>query len=226
MPASSAMGGGVPSKINATRHKINTTFLAVLGKFSNVAFIKDVFRYSPRKYQTSKITDMTSNFLPFVNLVELNQAYSSGKSEIVYEMLAEPLHEELFNRQSFDFLDDLSWGQQLLLAYDYMHMQVMQGGFIQFIHNGYVSLLPSMIEQLYKLGASDMAMVLDDALKVYVLNRDLLERSTTVQEFAQLYGELKEFEGIDERYYQLNDATTQKLINYAVQNLNEFVSAA
>ena len=168
---------------------------------------------------------MSSNFLPPVSIDLINSAIAVGNDEQLYDLLVQPLHDELYHRQTFDFLDDLSWAQQLLLGYDYLHMQVGQGGFIQFLHNGYVGLLPSMIEQLYKLGAADMALVLDDALKVYVLNRDLLEKATSVEEFAKLYDELKEFEGIDGRYLELNLPTTRMLLQYATDHLGEFVTA-
>jgi hypothetical protein len=69
-----------------------------------------------------------------------------------------------------------------------------------------------------------MAIVMDDVLKVYVLNRDLLTKPTTVQEFAQLYDELKEFEGIDERFGKLNELTIKIMLAYAMEHLNEFVA--
>lgn len=174
----------------------------------------------PQEDTGANITDMSSNFLPAVSIDSINNAIATGNDEELYDLLVQPLHEELYRRQTFDFLDDLSWPQQLLLAYDYLHMQVGQGGFIQFLHNGYVGLLPSLIEQLYQLGAGDMAKVLDDALKVYVLNRDMLEGAQSVEEFAKLYDELKEFEGIDERYKHLNPATTKQLLQYAATHLH------
>lgn len=167
---------------------------------------------------------MERKFLPAVNMDAIHNAIATGDDEQLYDLLVQPLHEELYKRQTFEFLEDLSWPQQLLLTYDYLHMHVGQGGFIQFLHNGYVALLPSLIEQLYQLGAGDMAQVLDDALKVYVLNKDLLEKATSVEEFARLYDELKEFEGIDERYRALNGATTRKMLDYAAAHLNEFIT--
>jgi len=166
---------------------------------------------------------MISKFLPHINNDALQQAKDAKDYGAIYDLLVQPLHEELYKRQTFDLLDDLSEGQQLLLAYDYLHMQAGQGGFIQYIQNGYVGLLPSMIEQLYKLGANDMAKVLDDALKVYVLNRELLEKQTTVEEFAKLYSELKEFEMIDEEFMRLNQPTIHLIINYALAHPDEFI---
>lgn len=167
---------------------------------------------------------MVSKFLPHVDKEKIKQAFNDAMYDNMYEMLVEPLHEELYKRQTFDFIDDLSDGQQLLLAYDYLRTQVVQGGFIQFIQNGYIGLMPSMIEQLNMVGAFDMAQVLDDVLKVYVLNMDQLGRTTTVEEFARLYDEFKEFEGIDQRYANLNLATEKLMLVYAFTHLDDFTA--
>jgi hypothetical protein len=165
---------------------------------------------------------MVSNFLPTLDKPAILSAHSEGNYDAVYELLVEPLHEELYKRQDFNFIDELSEGQQLLLAYDYLRTQVGQGGFIQFIQNGYVGLLPNIIEQLLMVKADEMANVLDDVLKVYVLNRELLNRPTTVEEFAKLYDEFKEFEIIDERWHTLNLPTEKLMLDYAASHLGEF----
>ena len=169
---------------------------------------------------------MSSNFLPLVSNDVIKSALASGDNDQLYEILVQPLHEELYRRSTFDFLDDLSDGQQLLLTYDYLRTQVGQGGFIQFIHNGYVGLLPSMIEQLFLVGAADMARVLDDVLKVYVLNLDLLNKAKSVQEFAQLYDELKEFEVIEIQYNAVKLDAIKKMLEYAAGHLDQFVKTS
>jgi hypothetical protein len=163
---------------------------------------------------------MKSKFLPVIS----SKLYNAQKSDyqLLYNLLVEPLHEELYKRQTFDLLDDLSEGQQLLLSYDYMRTQVQQGGFIQLIQNGYIGLLPDMPDWLYRIEAPDMAKVIDDALKVYVLNRELLSRKTTVEEFALLYQELKEFEEIDDRFNRFDLATIEKMMQYAAAHIDEF----
>lgn len=163
-----------------------------------------------------------SNFLPKISKAELEAQTGPGKEDALYDLLAQPLHEELYKRKDFDFLDDLSEGQQLMLSYDYVRMQVLQGGFIQLIENGYVGLLPDMPEWLNKIGAPEMAKVIDDVLKVYVLNKDILGKTKTVEDFALLYEELKEFEAIDESFSQLNDDTNRKILNYATAHIDEF----
>lgn len=165
---------------------------------------------------------MSSKYLPHIPAAEYNDKLSSDRIFDLYELLSGPLHEEMYKRQDFNFLDDLSEGQQLLISYDYVRMQVQQGGFIQLIQNGYIGLLPDMPAWLDMVGASNMAKVIDDALKVYVLNRELLDRQTTVEEFAKLYDELKEFEIIDERFRESDAETVEKIAAYIKAHIEDF----
>jgi hypothetical protein len=166
---------------------------------------------------------MGSNFLPAVSADVLKEKIEGQDAEAFFEFLVEPLHEELYKKQDFTFVDELSQGQQLLLSYDYVRMQVLQGGFIQLIQNGYIGLLPSMPGWLADIGIKEMAKVIDDVLKVYVLNRELLDKQTTVEEFAQLYNELGEFEILDDQFTQLNDHTIKRMLDNAKANISEFV---
>ena len=56
---------------------------------------------------------MLSKYLPSVSADTLKQKQAATDYFEYYELLVEPLHEELYSRQSFDFLDDLSDAQQL-----------------------------------------------------------------------------------------------------------------
>lgn len=165
---------------------------------------------------------MNSKFLPEINKDQLEKVKDDNAA--FYDLLVQPLHEELYKKQDFNFLDDLSQGQQLLLSFDYLWMQVMQGGFIQFIQNGYIALLPPMPEWLYNIEDPEMAKLIDDVLKVYVLNRELLDKETTVKEFAELYEELKEFEILDEQFKNIHQATMEKILSYAIMHMDEFAT--
>jgi len=165
-----------------------------------------------------------SSFLPKIPEIKITVKRLSGNDYEFFELLTEPLHAEMYSRQNFEFLTELSPGQQLFLSYDYVRMQVMQGGFIQFIQNGYVSLLLPMPGWLQHIGANDMAQLLDDVLKAYVMHIDMLERETTVEEFAQLYDQLPEFAGLDEEFTQLDAPTLHIMVKYAAAHLEEFVA--
>lgn len=168
---------------------------------------------------------MSSSFLAVVSKDELEQKLS-GSDEEIFEWLAEPIHEELYKRQDFTFIDQLSETQQLLISYDYVRMQVLQGGFIQMIQNGYIGILPTMPDWLNRLGDKHMAKTIDDVLKVYVLNRELLDKETSVEEFAKLYDELQEFVALDEQFQHQNEDTIHKIVTHAKAHIEDFIKVA
>jgi hypothetical protein len=168
---------------------------------------------------------MSSSFLAVISKEELDEKLS-GSDEAIFEWLAEPIHEELYKRQDFTFIDELSEAQQLLISYDYVRMQVLQGGFIQMIQNGYIGILPSMPEWLNHLGDKHMAKTLDDVLKVYVLNREMLDKETSVEEFARLYDELQEFVMLDEQFMHQHTETIHKIVEHAKAHIEDFIKVA
>jgi len=166
---------------------------------------------------------MSDHFLPKVDPERLRNALTSSDGRILFELLVEPLHEELYRRQDFNFMDILTEGQQLILSYDYLLQQVEQGGFIQLLVNGYIGLLPDMPGWLQRVGAPEMAAVIDDVIKVYVLNVNLFDREMKPQEFARLYDELKGFEVLEDRFNLHKKATMEAIFTYAKAHLGEFL---
>lgn len=166
---------------------------------------------------------MRSQFLPKISLSELISLQEQDQTEAIFEQLVLPLHEELYKKQDFNFIETLSPGQELLIRYDYVRMQVLQGGFIQLIQNGYVNLLLSMPQMLKQVGSPKMAQLLDDVLKVFSLNYEGLSKETSVEEFAKLYEEYTEFEELDARFATENAATEKSIVAYALRFPDEFI---
>ena len=165
---------------------------------------------------------MSDRFLPQVPTAKLKKVQADNDLNEYYDLLCQPLHEELYKRQDFTFFDELSDGQQMLICYDYIQNQVLQGGFIQLIQNGYVNMLVPMPEWLMRVGAEPMAKVIDDALAAYVNNRDVLDKETTVEEFALMYETLPVFQPLDEQFHQLHGSTVAKMLEYATFHIEEF----
>ena len=168
---------------------------------------------------------MDGKYFPEIDMQKLAEVQNSGDLVAYYDLLCQPLHEELYRRQDFAFMNELTPAQRALLLFDYIQMQVLQGGFIQLFQNGYAGLLPDVIDWFTKLAEDEMAKVLDDALKVYVLNKELLDKDTTPEEFAQLYNELLEFEEIDKRFETLHAEAVKGLLTHAAANIAEYVMA-
>lgn len=140
---------------------------------------------------------------------------TEGRWAEAFDALAQPLHEALYKAQDFAMKDELSAAERVILAFDYVQNQIGQGGFIQLAQNGYTALLVTVIEALQELGlAPQMASVLDDALKVIVLNHETLMKQASVEAFGKLYEEFREFELLEERFNTERDALLQEIIEY------------
>lgn len=166
---------------------------------------------------------MADKFLPIVPLALLKEVQSSGNLNEYYDLLCQPLHEELYRRQDFSFFDELNEVQQMLICYDYIQNHALQGGFIQLIQNGYVNMLAPMPGWLTMIGDKQMAQLMDDALKAYVENRDLLDKETTVEEFAALYNQVPVFHALDKQFENLHPHTLTLILDYATIHIQEFV---
>ena len=150
-----------------------------------------------------------------VNEESLQELVKAEQWVEAFDLLVAPVHEWLYEEQQFEAIQSRSTTEQLILGFDYVQMQVAQGGFIQLIQNGYTPLLVLVIEALQKLGlAPDMVAALDDVLKVFVLNKDVLDKETSVEEFGRLYSEFKEFEGLEERYFAAQSGTLKEIVVY------------
>lgn len=165
---------------------------------------------------------MPDRFLPSISISNIKQVQSSGDMNAYYDLLCQPLHEELYKRQDFSFFDELSEGQQMLVCYDYIQNHVLQGGFIQLIQNGYVNMLLPMHTWLAGVGAEAMMQVIDEALKAYVENRDILDKDLSPQDFANLYEQLPVFTPLDRRFEELHAATVNQVLQYATNHISDF----
>jgi hypothetical protein len=137
--------------------------------------------------------------------------------EGAFEELARPLHEALYEAQTFDLLNKLSSLEQLILSLDYVQTQIRQGGLIQLIQNGYTPLLVTVIEAAQALSMSpEICKTLDDALKVFVLNNESLSRETSPEEFSRLYDEFREFEALDQSFEKNLPGLLREIVTHSI----------
>jgi len=164
---------------------------------------------------------MNSSFLPEFSGAQMT-AILQGNDEQLLEALAQPLHEELYRQQSFDFLDRLSQGQQLLLLFDYLRNNMSGGGIIQLLHNGYAGLLVDMPGWFHTLGAPLVATLVDDMIGFYLKHREQLDARLFVQEFARLYEALPEAEQLDQRFREQTPAAIRTIAAFVRANPGTF----
>ena len=104
-------------------------------------------------------------------------------------------------------MDMLTLNEHILLSYRYLRDEVMEGGFIQLIQNGYgpyVLLGPLPMLMKKELGLKQFGQFLYNVQHEYKANREALEADKTEDEFMAQY----------ERFETLNDYGDDYLDDY------------
>lgn len=117
----------------------------------------------------------------------------------------------------------LSFGQKALYYWWYVDAQVTNGGFTQFYYNDYGKYVPTIIKGLKHIGDDKMAELVNRSYELYLKENKKIKdaRQGGLQEFSNLYKEIKDFNELDDEYYELNDQTMKIIENYVRNNPNE-----
>ncbi len=161
---------------------------------------------------------------PSIAIAAWSEIIANQSDETIIDFVAAPFHERIYQEQSFDLLDQLNPVQKTLVIHHYLMMHVPSGGFIQFIHNDYVSLIPEFMEGLKVVGDTKMLAILDAVLVAYVKHHAEFVRANTLELFTKLYDQLPEFSELDKRFLEAYPIMNTKLVNYLREQVQEVLN--
>lgn len=123
-------------------------------------------------------------------------------------------------------LPGLSADQVTLLAYDTLRREVMDGGFVQLIHNGYgpfifINPFHRAVEQW---GLTDLGRLIRRAHKLYSKHHRDIERDLTDDEFMALFEQMPDFDDLDDEFVASEEEWTAQVARYLDEHLDGFVS--
>lgn len=118
---------------------------------------------------------------------------------------------------------NLSYGQKALYYWWYVDAQVNNGGFTQYYYNDYGKYTPTIIKALKHIGDDKMAELVNRSYELFLKENWRIKdaRHGGWEEFSNLYKEIKDFDNLDNEYYNLNTQTMKNIENYIRKNPNE-----
>lgn len=121
-------------------------------------------------------------------------------------------------------LDELNSDQITLLAWDVLHEEVMDGGFVQLIHNGYGPFIfKNPFAKAVKFwGMRELSKLVYDAHTLYVKYHEPLEKDCTDDEFMALFEQFPEFDDMDDEFVEKEEAWTEQIARYIDENIDRF----
>lgn len=123
-----------------------------------------------------------------------------------------------------DNMGELNTDQITLLAYNIMRDEVMDGGFVQLIHNGYGAFIfKNPFARVIKLwGIKELSKLIYNAANLYNKYHEDIEKDCTDDEFMAMFEQFSEFDDKDDAFVEHEEEWTGEIAKYIDNNLERF----
>ena len=121
---------------------------------------------------------------------------------------------------------ELNSDQITLLAWDMLHEEVMDGGFVQLIHNGLGEFFfkNPFAKALKQWGLRDLSKLIYDAHTLWLKHREVIEKECTDEEFMALFEQFPEFDDLDDAFVENEEQWTDDIAHYIDDHLEKFAT--
>ena len=126
------------------------------------------------------------------------------------------IHDAIGGELTAENMQQLNADQLTLLAWEILHEEVMEGGFVQLIHNGYGPFIfKNPFAKVVKLwGLRELSKLVYDAHTLYVKYGKEITRDCTDEEFMAMYELYPEFDELDDMFIENEDEWTRQIEKY------------
>ena len=156
----------------------------------------------------------------------LRQAAQQGMDAFVAAITG-AIRQAIGGELTAENMQQLNADQVTLLAWDTLHEEVMDGGFIQLIHNGYGPFIfkNPFAKALNKMwGMRELSKLVYDAHTLYAKYGKELEQDCTDDEFMALFEQYPEFDDLDDLFVENEEQYTEQVARYLDEHIERFVT--
>ena len=158
----------------------------------------------------------------------LRKAAEEGMDAFV-QVFIDAIRQAIGGELNSENMAELNTDQITLLAWDTLHEEVMDGGFVQLIHNGYGPFIfkNPFAKALNKMwGMRELSKMIYDAHTLYVKYGADIEKDCTDDEFMALFEKYPEFDELDDKFVENEEEWTEQVATYIDNHLNQFATIA
>lgn len=156
---------------------------------------------------------------------DLRNAASAGMDEFL-KVFTDAIMASVGGELTADTMAELNSDRITLLAYDILHNEVMDGGFVQLIYNGYGSFLfrNPFAKAIKGWGIDELASLVKKAGKLYFKYKNEIERECTDDEFMAMFEQYPEFDDLDDLFVENEETWTGMVACYVDEHIERFVT--
>ena len=156
---------------------------------------------------------------------ELQQAAMEGMDAFV-QVFVSAIREAIGGQLTAENMSELNADQITLLAWDMLHEELMDGGFVQLIHNGLGEFIfKNPFAKAVKLwGMRPLSKLIYDAHTLWLKYREEIEKDCSDEEFMALFEKFPEFDDLDDEFIENEEEWMDDIAHYIDDNLEKFAT--
>ena len=156
---------------------------------------------------------------------DLQQAAMEGMDAFI-GVFTHAIHDAIGGELTAENMGELNSDQITLLSWEILHEELMDGGFVQLIHNGYGPFIfknpfAKALRQWEMRGPSKM---IYDAHTLWLKYRDEIEKDCSDEEFMALFEKYPEFDDLDDLFIENEEEWTDDIAHYIDDHLEHFAT--
>ena len=155
--------------------------------------------------------------------VDLQNAAAKGMDEFL-QVFVDGIYSAIGGEITQESLSSLNSDQITLLAYFLLRDEVMDGGFVQLIHNGYGGFIfkNPFAKAMKMWWLRDLSKMIYDVHTLYAKHHEEIEKECTDDEFMALFEQFPDFDEYDDDFVENEEKWTSEVAHYVDDNIDSF----
>ena len=156
---------------------------------------------------------------------DLQKAAMEGMDEFL-GVFTKAIYDAIGGELTAENMGELNSDQLTLLSWDILHEELMDGGFVQLIYNGYGPFIfkNPFAKALRQWGLREPSKFIYDAHTLWLKHREKIEVELSDEEFMALFEQFPDFEDMDDKFIENEEAWTEEIAHYVDDHIERFAT--
>ena len=154
---------------------------------------------------------------------DLQKAAMEGMDAFI-GVFTKAIHDAIGGDLTAENMGELNADQITLLSWEILHDELMDGGFVQLIYNGYGPFIfkNPFAKALRQWEMREPSKLVYDAHTLWLKHREKIEKEMSDEEFMALFEQFPDFDDLDDKFIENEEAWTEDIAHYIDDHLEKF----
>jgi hypothetical protein len=154
---------------------------------------------------------------------DLQKAAMEGMDAFI-GVFTKAIHDAIGGDLTAENMGELNADQITLLSWEILHDELMDGGFVQLIYNGYGPFIfkNPFAKALRQWEMREPSKLVYDAHTLWLKHRERIEKEMSDEEFMALFEQFPDFEDLDDKFIENEEVWTEDIAHYIDDHLEKF----